>query len=374
MSEIIKFIREKDFRFVQELKPGACGKTVLLYDEVIKENFVCKKFSPLSGIADRELLFEKFIQEIKILHLASHPNVVRVFNYYIYPKLQAGFIVMEHIDGACIDDYLAMFPEHIDNVFLQCLRGFEYLYELNILHRDIRPANIMVTNAGVVKIIDFGFSKPATEFSDFDKSITLNWWAAPPAEFAKGKYDFCTEIYFLGKLFQKIIIENKIEHFSYKAILAKMCENDPSNRFSKFSEIKAETVESKNTKTIFYDSEIETFRTFSTSLASIFSGIAVDAKYVTDIPTIENGLEDLYKSVMLSEHIPSIERLAQRFVSGNFKFYKSRTFEVEVLKDFLQLLRSSSGDKKNVIIRNIFSVLDSVDRINYQDKNDEIPF
>jgi len=73
------------------------------------------------------------------------------------------------------------------------------------LHRDIRPANILVDNSGTVKIIDLGFGKQIRATKDFDKSLSLNWWCAVPKEFGLGLYDFSTEVYFVGKLFEDLI-------------------------------------------------------------------------------------------------------------------------------------------------------------------------
>src|SRR5436305_1578858 len=96
-DRIIEFIRKKDLVFVKELGRGACGETILLHDDVIDENFVCKKYAPLDSTGNTEL-FRKFVQEIKLLHLLNHINVVRVFNYYLYPERYAGYILMEYIE------------------------------------------------------------------------------------------------------------------------------------------------------------------------------------------------------------------------------------------------------------------------------------
>jgi len=81
---IVTFLRKRDYRFVRELGQGACGKTVLLYDEQIDEHLVCKKYAPYSEDSRQEL-FSGFVREVKLLHKILHHNVVRVFNYYLYP-------------------------------------------------------------------------------------------------------------------------------------------------------------------------------------------------------------------------------------------------------------------------------------------------
>jgi eukaryotic-like serine/threonine-protein kinase len=122
-NSIIPFIRKRDYKFIKELGKGACGITVLLLDEQINEFFVCKKYTPYTEERRAEL-FNNFIREAKLLHKVLHPNVVRVFNYYLYPENHAGYILMEHVDGADIEDTLAFSPERIDELFLQAIDGF----------------------------------------------------------------------------------------------------------------------------------------------------------------------------------------------------------------------------------------------------------
>jgi eukaryotic-like serine/threonine-protein kinase len=198
MSErLVEFIRKKDLVLKEELGQGACGLTVLLYDTVIDEYFVCKKYAPINEDW-REKLFGNFVREIKLLHILNHPNVVRVFNYYLYPDRFAGYILMEYVRGEDIEDYLAKHPEDVNEIFAQVIDGFTHLEKHRILHRDIRPQNIMVADGGAVKIIDLGFGKQAFDSGDFDKSITLNWWCEPPSEFTEHIYDYQTEFILSG--------------------------------------------------------------------------------------------------------------------------------------------------------------------------------
>ena len=223
MSEkVVKFLRQRDLVLKQELGHGACGRTVLLYDDVIEEHFVCKKYEPIHD-ALKKTLFSNFVREIKLLHILNNENVVRVFNYYLYPEKFLGYILMEFIQGADIEDYLAKHPENINEIFVQVIEGFTHLEKYKILHRDIRPQNIMVTDSGIVKIIDFGFGKQIFSKEDFGKSITLNWWCELPSEFKQAVYDYKTEVYFVGKLFQKIIVDRSIESFKHISLLQNMC-------------------------------------------------------------------------------------------------------------------------------------------------------
>lgn len=374
-NKIIEFLRKKDFQLIKELGAGACGKTVLLYDDVINEQFVCKKYSPHYP-EHKEILFKNFIQEIKLLHLVHHKNIVRVFNYYIYPEHYTGFIVMEYVEGDDIESYLVNHPENINEIFIQTIEGFSYTESNNILHRDIRPLNIMVASDGIVKIIDFGFGKQIFDKNDFDKSISLNWWCEPPNEFGQDTYDFKTEIYFVGKLFEKIIRENSIEHFKYMAALSGMCKPDAAFRTNSFFEIKQGILSDKFVEIEFSDKEKNSYREFSGALSGAIAKIERGTKYFDNIDAIKSKLDELYKSVMLEEYIPSNNALIKCFVNGSYSYYGGNFLvPIHLIKSFLELLRSCSKEKQNIILSNLHSRLDAVDRYDKPAEfDDDIPF
>ena len=115
-GSIVESLRKKDFVLVEELGQGACGRTVLLHDPIIDEYFVCKKYSPISEEL-KDALFDNFVREIKLLHRLNHINIVRVFNYYLYPEQRAGYIVMEHVRGSDIEDHLTAHPGYQRNIY-----------------------------------------------------------------------------------------------------------------------------------------------------------------------------------------------------------------------------------------------------------------
>ena len=370
-TKIIEFLRKKDYELLEELGGGACAKTVLLNDSLINQKFVCKKYCP-SDKKMQKLLFKRFMDEIKILHLLYDHNIVRVFNYYIYPDVYAGYILMEYIEGDDIENYLKKYPENLNDLFFQTISGFKYLEENDILHRDIRSTNIMVRKDGIVKIIDFGFGKHIIFPDDFDNSISLNWWCELPNEFLDKKYDFRTEVYFIGKLFKKIIIENRIESFQYNKLLNSMCQMNPLNRIGSFKEIYRKILNNRFIEIKFDEEEIKHYRDFSKALFDIISKVENGTKYYSDINIIHKNIDDLYKRVMLEEYLPSNSELIQCFINGSYYFSRKLTFSTHLVKSFLLLLQSCSPEKKNIIFSNLHSKLDSVER--YEIKEEEIPF
>ena len=376
-ERIVEFIRKKDFILKHELGQGACGRTVLLYDSIIDEQFVCKKFSPIHESLT-ENYFSNFIREIKLLHLLNHPNVVRVFNYYLYPEQRTGYILMEYVHGFDIENYLTKHPEDVNEVFIQVIEGFAHLEKNQILHRDIRPQNVMVAADGVVKIIDFGFGKQTFNPDDFGKSITLNWWCDPPSEFKESIYDYKTEVYFVGKLFEKIIADRNIEHFKHMSLLGRMCASNPNSRIAFFSEVRKELLSEKFLDIGFKDAELEAYRNFSSSLNAAVSKIEESTKYYDDIGEIQVKIEECYKKVMLEEYVSNNSLVLNCFINGQYHYKTGYSFRVDALRAFIDLFRSGSREKKNIIIGNIQTKLDAVKKYEkpnpFDNFDDDIPF
>jgi serine/threonine protein kinase len=373
-NRIVEFVRKKDLIFVEELGQGACGKTVILYDEIIDERFVCKKYSP-SYESFKQELFGNFIREIKLLHTLNHPNIVRIFNYYLYPEQFAGYILMELVKGEDIERYLTVNPDQINQIFLQVIDGFNHLEKCGVLHRDIRPKNILVSDEGVTKIIDFGFGKRIATNQDFDKSITLNWWCDPPLDFADQTYNYTTEVYFIGKLFEKIIFGASIEQFAYKQLLSRMCASDPSRRIESFSKIQQEILTGKFVDMPFSDDDLVAYRDFATDITSAISKIEQSTKYFDNVHDIERKLEDVCYKVMLEEWLPDINIVIRCFLNGSYYYSKRNSVEVSNLRRFVRFFRSCSRENKSIVLSNIFTRLDAITRYHEETSFDEdVPF
>ncbi|QQN26691.1 protein kinase family protein [Pseudomonas syringae group genomosp. 3] len=377
INQKIHFPLSRSFVLQAELGQGACGKTVLLHDDEIDEYLVCKKYSPLLD-EWKEALYKGFVGEIKLMYSLHHINVVRVFNYMLYPEKYAGYIFMEYVEGTDIEEYLTRHPESTNEVFLQIIDAFAHLESRNILHRDIRPSNLMVTNDGVVKIIDFGFGKKVLESVDFDKSISLNWWCELPVEFESQLYTHATEVYFVGKLFDKIIFENAIVSFNHSALLEDMTKRSPHERIDSFARAREAALTNTTESVAFTNYEISTYQDFSRSLEWAVSKIVSDAKYF-EVDEFSVRLEKAYKSVMLENQVASNTEVIKCFINGAYYYNKNHKMAVSVIKNFLALLCSSSKEKRNIIEANIYARLDAVERYKPKplpdfDSFDDIPF
>ena len=106
-GEIITFDVKKNFTFIKKLGGGGTGDTHLFKDDTTDMLFAIKKYVPKDPRYVDEL-YIRFVDEIKILFNVSHPNIVRIYNYYLYPNAKTGFLQMEYVDGLCINQYEPM--------------------------------------------------------------------------------------------------------------------------------------------------------------------------------------------------------------------------------------------------------------------------
>lgn len=373
-GDIVKLLRHRNFKYVRHLGYGACGETVLLSDEEIDRRFVCKKYCP--SIGDREDLFQRFRQEIKILHTLFHPNVVRIYDYFLYPDDQAGFIVMEFVEGLAIDKYLNKFPNESERIFLQLVRGFCHIASKHVLHRDIRNENILVQNGGEVKIIDLGFGKVVHNRSDFDKSISLNWQCGKPLEFKEDKYDFSTEVYFVGNLFETILSDIDDDSFRYRKLISRMSQSDPAKRISTFPDVIKEITKSESLENRFDISEedVDIYRQFSDAIFERISKVDWTAKYRTNCDDIQSRLDALLEKTILETHVSS-DLIANCFVDGNYSYYPKNRFPATIFHNFVRSFRSFENTRQQVILSNLHTRLNSLRHYGKPpEDDDDIPF
>ena len=372
-DRFVEFIRQRDYKMVKELGQGACGKTVLLHDDEIDEYFVCKKYVPYEEDRRKEL-YANFVREIKLLHQLFHRNVVRIYNYYLYPDKFTGYILMEYIEGLQLDKYLSKAPERVNELFSQAIEAFAYLESVGVLHRDIRPPNVLVRDDGTLKVIDLGFGKKIVGSDDFDKSISLNLWCGAPQEFGSNRYDYGTEVYFVGKLFEQILYDNAIDQFDHYDLLRGMCQHDDLLRIGSFREVATRLHAEGFTEIDFTEQEKDWYQTFSACLRSHVTKLEQGATYGDDLDRIGDQLGAAYRALMLEETAPTAAPIVRCFIHGAF-YHKREGFPVSAIRDFTRLIRGCSPAKARIVLANICTTLDTVPR--YQEtkpEDEDIPF
>ena len=142
---------------------------------------------------------KKFNIEAQAAAGLSHPNIVNIYD--VVNENNMHFIVMELIEGITLKDYIAskgmLDIKEAINIALQVAKGLECAHERNIVHRDVKPQNIIISVDGTVKVADFGIAKATTEETINAFALGSVHYISP--EQAKGVYtDIRSDIYSLG--------------------------------------------------------------------------------------------------------------------------------------------------------------------------------
>jgi len=281
---------------------------------------------------------------------------------------------MEYVEGLELEAHVRNHPSQINALFSQAISGFAYLERSKILHRDIRRGNILVNRLGELKIIDLGFGKQVTGPEAFDKSIDLNWWCAVPKEFSDGRYDFCTEVYFVGKLFEEIVNTVGIGDFRYSGDLERMCTKDPMRRTQSFTEIERSILSEQFLEVEFSEEELQAYRAFSVAMSALILKIERDAKYVDDVNKIRSQLRLLFTTFMLEDVVPDSAIVFRCFITGGYRYFKNR-LRVKIVEDFIKLLTVAGEGKSRIILANLHTKLDAIERYDGSPSSeDDVPF
>ena len=187
---------------------GVGGMSVVYkaYDNV-DDRIVAVKILKEEFANDDEFV-RRFKNESKAIAVLSHPNIVKVYDVSFGDRIQ--YIVMEYVDGITLKEYIQKQGRITwnDAVFFisQVLRALQHAHDKGIVHRDIKPQNIMLLQTGDIKVTDFGiarFSRTQTETLT-ENAIGSVHYISP--EQAQGKpADERADIYSLGVVFYEML-------------------------------------------------------------------------------------------------------------------------------------------------------------------------
>ncbi len=189
---------------------GGMANVYKATDVVDKKTVAVKILKP--EYAENEEFLRRFRNESKMVAALSHPNIVKVYDVGFSDKIQ--FMVMEYIDGITLKEYIE--NERVltwkDSVhfIIQVLRALQHAHDKGIVHRDVKPQNIMLFTDGTIKVMDFGIAKSAREqaYTATDQAIGTVYYISP--EQARGdEVDEKSDIYSVGTMFYEMLTGQK---------------------------------------------------------------------------------------------------------------------------------------------------------------------
>ena len=142
-----------EFRVLRPLGRGATGEVFLAEDELLGRQVAIK----FARHADRPEMRARFLLEARALARLQHPNVVTV--HRVGEVLGRPFLVAEWVQGRSLDLVPLPLPEGtLLQVALQLARALAAVHRMGVLHRDIKPGNVLLADSGELKLVDFGVS------------------------------------------------------------------------------------------------------------------------------------------------------------------------------------------------------------------------
>lgn len=185
------------------------GGMALVYKarcELLNRNVAVKVLRP-EYMADEDFV-KKFKSESQAVASLSHPNIVNVYD--VGNEDGVSYIVMEYVKGIDLKDYIKKhgkldYKETL-KIVKQIAKALEHAHKNGVIHRDIKPHNILITDEGVVKVADFGIARAATSSTMTNTKSVMGSVHYVSPEQAKGSFvDNKTDIYSLGIVMYELL-------------------------------------------------------------------------------------------------------------------------------------------------------------------------
>src|ERR1700761_831434 len=156
------------YELVRRLGAGGSGVVYLANDTLLMRPVVLKILK--RGALTLEQMRSTILREARMASAIEHPNVCAI--YEVGESGEEAYIAMQYVPGQSLDELIARGPANLQlvlSVGIQIADGLQAAHVLGIFHRDLKPQNVMLTDGGLVKLLDFGLARRlAPENMHFD--------------------------------------------------------------------------------------------------------------------------------------------------------------------------------------------------------------
>ena len=200
-----------DYRVIEIAGSGGMG-TVYKIEHVITRRIEAMKLLP-PGASDDPEQVARFEREIQVQARLHHPNIVAVYNAVRNGDLIA--LVMEYVEGESLQRMLEAGPLPVETAVdftCQVLGALGYAHKAGVIHRDVAPANIIVTGDLTVKLTDFGLARAAMDIRLSASGVPLGspWYMSPEQVRGVGPLDARTDLYAVGAVLHEMLTGAKL--------------------------------------------------------------------------------------------------------------------------------------------------------------------
>lgn len=190
------------YRVVERLARGGMSTVYRAVDTRLERDVAMKVLYP--HLAEDPSLVEKFEREAKTAAALNHPHVVNVYDQGIQsgPEGRIAYLVMEYVPGVTLRSVLgkhrALTP-HLTLVYLLALvDGLAAAHRAGLVHRDMKPENVLVSREGDIKVADFGLARAATNHTGTGAALMGTVAYVSPELASGGRADMRSDVYAVG--------------------------------------------------------------------------------------------------------------------------------------------------------------------------------
>ena len=259
-SEVEWLQRElPDYELIRELGAGGMGR-VFLAKHIPLDRLVAIKILSVKLSAQEDFL-RRFLREAQAMAKLVHGNIVQIYDYG--ENEHSCYIIMEYVEGSNLLELIRggkLEPEQALAIVSQICDALQFAHECGVIHRDIKPGNVMVSPTGQVKVADFGLAKLLSEDQNPDDSLTLTGvvmgtpaYMAPEQLKSVANVDNRADIYSLGIMFYEMLTgqrpagrveapsnSNRQLNESIDEIVLKAMEAEPERRYQQAVNMKTD--------------------------------------------------------------------------------------------------------------------------------------
>lgn len=194
------------YEFVKYLGGGGMSNVYLAKDKILNRDVAVKVIN--IPPYEKEKAVERFEREVQNTTILSHSNVVNVLD--VEEDDNCYYLVMEYIEGPTLKEYLCkegkLSADEAVEMTLQILKGIAHAHHHRIIHRDIKPQNILMTKNGTLKILDFGIARALSETALTETNHVMGSVQYLSPEQAKGQStDESSDIYSIGIVLYELL-------------------------------------------------------------------------------------------------------------------------------------------------------------------------
>ena len=198
------------YQILAKLGSGAMA-TVFKARQLSLDREVAIKILPKSASAQEDFI-KRFYAEGRAAAKLNHPNIVGALD--VGQSGDYHYFVMEFVEGTNVHDELEesyrIAEDEAISIMLQVARGLEHAHQLGLIHRDVKPENIMLTDEGTAKLADMGLARPTTDYQPHEdekgKAVGSPYYMAPEQILDSPDLDCRADMYAFGATFYHMVV------------------------------------------------------------------------------------------------------------------------------------------------------------------------